>query len=819
MHRPAASQVVDDKTWSIGPGASVSAFARSGNTLYLAGSIVSIGPSTGTGLILNGTTGSQAGRFPKVSGPVQVVVADGAGGWFIGGGFTGVGGHRHPNLAHILSNGTIAPWTPNPDGSVVALAVSDGILYVGGDYHRIGGMPRRSLAAFNIATGRLLSWAPEPDGSVWAILVAAPGGTSRGSGSHLQSRCVYIGGDFSLVDGQARSYLAAVDLESGRATSWNPQADYKVHAFAFLHDTLFVGGRFYHIGGQSRRFLAAVDAVTGELFPWNANVGRTPDYSYDGGPRVLALGILDRSLYVAGAFSSIGGQSRNGLAAVDLNTGSATDWNPRAVGWGPNHPDVPWFGALAIDAGSVFVGGEFSSLGGRDGGSDGARYAGAIDARTAEATPWNPRPNGIVGALAAGHGRVYAGGGFTSAWDWVPRHGLAAVDLTTGAATSWAPITDGIARSMAVSGNTVYIAGEFWNVAGQPRSGIAAIGAVSGEVTPWNPNADGWIYALAVNGSAVYVGGWFTRIGGQDRYCLAAIDSASGMASGWNPHPNDIVLALSSHDSTVYAGGFFTIAGGARRGYLAALDNTTGEALPWIADADNIVDAIAVSETRVYAGGSFSTMNGAQRLGMAAIDRSTGTLAPWTADADQRVCALAVDEKVVYAGGYFTTIAGQPRSLAAAMDANSGALLPWAPAADRVVLSILPNGSDVYLAGAFQRVGVTPSAGFASVRVPRPTTPPLIVLGSRPFQLAQNVPNPVGLSTTIQFEITAGAVPVSLSVFDLQGRRVASLLADQLQFAGAHEVRLETTNWPQGCYLYRIDAGGFSATRKMVVVR
>jgi hypothetical protein len=63
------------------------------------------------------------------------------------------------------------------------------------------------------------------------------------------------------------------------------------------------------------------------------------------------------------------------------------------------------------------------------------------------------------------------------------------------------------------------------------------------------------------------------------------------------------------------------------------------------------------------------------------------------------------------------------------------------------------------------------------------------------------------------------AVPVSLAIFDLQGRRMAILLNRQPQTAGNHAVPLQPHGWRAGCYFCQIGAGGRSLTRKMVVVR
>jgi glucose/arabinose dehydrogenase len=84
------------------------------------------------------------------------------------------------------------------------------------------------------------------------------------------------------------------------------------------------------------------------------------------------------------------------------------------------------------------------------------------------------------------------------------------------------------------------------------------------------------------------------------------------------------------------------------------------------------------------------------------------------------------------------------------------------------------------------------------------------------FVLSENFPNPFNPTTTIRYQIpvTAG---VRLSVFDLLGREVA-LLVDETQSPGAHEVTFDAHGLASGVYLYRLRAGSFTQTRKMLVV-
>jgi hypothetical protein len=86
-----------------------------------------------------------------------------------------------------------------------------------------------------------------------------------------------------------------------------------------------------------------------------------------------------------------------------------------------------------------------------------------------------------------------------------------------------------------------------------------------------------------------------------------------------------------------------------------------------------------------------------------------------------------------------------------------------------------------------------------------------------PFLLGQNYPNPARTSTTIPFSLEA-AGGVSLALYDLAGRRVRDLYRGTA-FAGQHELWADVSALAPGVYVYRLEAGGAAAARKLVISR
>jgi len=791
---PVAAQALNPNFW-VTNGA-VHAIVPDGNIIYISGDFTYVGPPNGSGAPLSAATAELAGPFPKVVGAINTVISDGSGGWFIGGGFGSVGGLVRSGLAHVLADGSVAAWNPNANASVHAIAMSGNTVYVGGQFTNIGGQSRNYIAALDATTGTATAWAPDADSTVFALAVS--GGT------------VYAGGLFANIGGQPRNLIGALDATTGAATGWDPNAggSYQpyVGVLVVSGSTIYAGGNFSSIGGQARNYIAALDATTGAATNWN------PSANYD----VYALAVVGSTVYAGGYFTNIGGQARSGIAALDATTGTATSWDPSA------HGGVhPYIDALAVSGGTVYAGGEFTSIGGQ------ARpFVAALDAAAGTATAWNPGVGGDVSAVAVDAGAVYVGGGFISIGGR-QRNYIAALDAATGVATDWNPSPNSSVLALAVAGTTVYAGGYFTHVGGQGRNYIAALDSTTGIATAWNPSAGGGssanlnVDALAVSGNTVYAGGEFISIGGQTRLEIAALDATSGAATSWNPGANNSVLVLATSGNKVYVGGVFTSIGGQARNEIAALDATSGNATDWNPSVSGgyppSVYALVVGKSAVYVGGGFAGIGGRSRNYIAALDSTNGVATAWNPNPNGGVLALAQSGSTVYAGGGFSLIAGQQRAYLSALDATTGAASPWDPSANVTVRALaVSGGGTVYAGGDFTGMSGQTQYYLAAFNTAALDVP--VTFEPRTLMLASPVPNPVRVRARINFTLPADAV-VSLMVYDLAGRRIAALLDRTAEPAGEHQVEFDAHGCREGCYWYRLTAGGASLTRKMTVLK
>jgi hypothetical protein len=85
------------------------------------------------------------------------------------------------------------------------------------------------------------------------------------------------------------------------------------------------------------------------------------------------------------------------------------------------------------------------------------------------------------------------------------------------------------------------------------------------------------------------------------------------------------------------------------------------------------------------------------------------------------------------------------------------------------------------------------------------------------FVLLQNYPNPFNPATTISFSLPSKSF-VSLKVFDLIGREVASIVSGEMS-AGNHTKQWNANNLPSGVYFYRLQAGSFTETKRLMLLK
>ena len=85
------------------------------------------------------------------------------------------------------------------------------------------------------------------------------------------------------------------------------------------------------------------------------------------------------------------------------------------------------------------------------------------------------------------------------------------------------------------------------------------------------------------------------------------------------------------------------------------------------------------------------------------------------------------------------------------------------------------------------------------------------------FALRQNYPNPFNPTTVISFDVPTHAF-VSLKIFNILGKEVSNLVSEDLT-AGTYKRTWNASALPGGVYFYRLQAGTYSETRKLVFMK
>jgi hypothetical protein len=199
--------------------------------------------------------------------------------------------------------------TVQVDGVVWSQAIVGNTVYAGGRFTtaRPAGaalgtrtVKRSNLLAYDIRTGVLkTSFAPTINGQVLSV-VASPDG-----------RRVYVGGEFTIVNGQRRGRVAAFDTATGKlVTTFAPALDQRVRAIVPTSSRVYLGGAFSTANGLRRTRIAAFSPSNGALLSWapKADDGQVLSLvAAPGGTRIV----------VGGQFTKLNGKSAPGLGAVD----------------------------------------------------------------------------------------------------------------------------------------------------------------------------------------------------------------------------------------------------------------------------------------------------------------------------------------------------------------------------------------------------------------------------------------------------------------------------------------------------------------------
>lgn len=437
------------------------------------------------------------GEQIHIEGEVRALLVDGENLW-VGGQFThglprAGGSPEGPlNNVAVFSNPVegAATWDRLRDGansSVNALGLVEDVLFVGGNFSRVDGLASRHIAKWEIDQRRWLE-------------VAAPVAHTPVHAMTLFNNTLYAAGAFTATepgDFTATSRAALLDQRGWQLVDGVVRGN--IYSMISTADNLLIGGSFITSDELVTVNLARYNPASGE---WNALTPGSGVASLDDVSFVTAMVMDGDNLYIGGSFTIADTISVNNVVCWNSQTGI---W--KALGDGLNGP----VRSLAIDdEGNLYAGGEFTA-------------SGTVLTRGVarwDGSEWSALGEGVEGpvrALAYSEGVLYAGGTFRKAG------GEEAINVAQWnvASGEWSRMGLGLdsefkpsVEDFAFSAGRVFAAGRF-DVTGQDTVL---------NVARWNP------------------GGWWDRLGsGTDQPALA--------------------IVVDESDGDVYFGGTFLIAG------------------------------------------------------------------------------------------------------------------------------------------------------------------------------------------------------------------------------------------------------------------
>lgn len=701
------------------------------NIAYLGGTFTSVGKESASAASVSATTGLFVSGELAINDTVNAVASDGSGGWYIAGNFTSVGGQTRNYLAYIDSNGDVGTtWNPDPDDIVSNIVVSGSDIFVSGDFTTIGGQSRAGLAKLNNTNGNAdATWNPNPDD--WVSDFAVSGSS------------IYTVGQFTTIGGASRNFAAKLNNTNGDADgTWNPDPDDWVQSVAISGSDIYVGGYFStSIGGEALSYTAKLNNTDGAA-----------DTSYNPAPdeAVTGVEVLGSYVYILGSFAV--GATQN-LARFSLADGSMdATWLPA-----PNANAS----SIGLSGSDLYVAGSFTSVGGQS-----RRGLAKLNNTNGNADSAFNASTGTVNSLAIYSTSIFAGGTFTSIGG-LSRNRLASINLTTNMLTDWNPNASGEVKTMLLSGSDLYIGGQFSTVGGESRTNLAKVDIDTGDVdATWNPSADDVVSSLAISGSDIYVAGRFDNVGGLARSAVVKLNSSNGNADASFSMNAYFGGGFGSAETVDILDSYLYIASTnavtinlVQYRSVYKVNRATGEidaTWPGGCSACGGADAYSakVISPYIYVSGNFNSYQAGAPSGRLIRLNLDGSIdSTWTPASNERVYAIAQSGSTVFAGGTFTSIGGQVRNRLAALNSSDGlADSIWDPNIGNKVNTLAVYGSSILVGGTF--TGRFKRYDFPTISLSSSSSFVAESIGTANIPLSLSVAS--DLATTVNYAVTSG---------------------------------------------------------------
>ncbi|HXJ65486.1 MAG TPA: hypothetical protein VNN79_17150 [Actinomycetota bacterium] len=389
---------------------------------------------------------------------------------------------------------------PDIPGDVHALQLVGSTLYAGGSFDEAGTTDVSNIAKWNGSSWSALGDGVSSDFFQSEVDALATDGTN-----------VYVGGDFTVAGTTAVNSLGVWNgsawhaLDGTNSGVVKSSEEGEVDSLLVDGGQLFVGGSFDHLqpgGAATQGGLAKFNLGSPgwTVLPFQTNASNVNAFAHD----------PDGGVYVGGSYDT-GGPLTTGLYLDDIGVLNGTTWSTLGQGI-TSGEDGRGFGLAVTHSGTdVYYGGDFEQAG-----SIQTNGIAMWDGST-----WHGMGSGIAGgsgandpmvfAIAVVSGQVFIGGQFTSVG------GVAAHNIAVFSGGAWHAVgrgTDGIVQALAANKGFLYVGGDFSTAGGKPVGAPAArwkLGTAFSSTAGWSKLGPvfgaGGITAIAFDGPWVFLGG------------------------------------------------------------------------------------------------------------------------------------------------------------------------------------------------------------------------------------------------------------------------------------------------------------------------
>jgi len=653
------------------------------------------------------------------------------------------------------------------NGTVNALAIDGNFLYVGGSFTQanVGGptVSVSNLARFNLSTSTWQSVGGGVDGFVYALAV---------SGNNL-----FVGGGFSIAGGSTITRgIARLNLSNNTWSALGSvgllQLGAQVYTLAIDGDTLFVGGNFSTDNTSNFNAIASVNWQTNQWAKLGSGtgngVGNTNPFPP---PFVQVIALSGDTLFVGGRFerANQGGVpvTANNLAMFRRSTNT---WFPILSGSFSGVANTVY--SLFHDRQNVWVGGIFSNAGSISANRI-ARYNLVSQTWSAVGTAASNGVGGVIGipspsntpniyAIAKLDNDLYICGYFLRA-----NEGVAPVEVN-----HIARYRNGVpnsAHTQAVSANGTFTfptTGVSINFSGVTGSGFCTVerydNPASNLAFSSTPPLNTSPYRFIITQSG------FSFSSAELRINRTQIPNA-GIA---NAQTVDVYRRATPNSGT-----------------FSVLPNTFNASFP-----DEVRATTTAFSEFIFGSNDANNQLPVEWIEFSARKTNEGVTLLWKTASELNNAGFEVQRK----SNHKWNALGFVRGAGTTTDAQSYTFI------DRTA-----SGKIQYRLKQIDFDGQFEYSNIIEVDAGLPTQ----------FSLEQNYPNPFNPTTLLVYQIPISS-EVKLEVYDMLGRKVATLVNAFME-AGIHTYSFDASRFAltSGIYFYRIQAGGFVATKKMVLLK